>query len=121
MRSRAVPNHSDQHTNPIFGDASHEHFLQDLCDPCPVRVRAHHRRAEQRNAAIFFRTAVVVAPVTPVIAAPVVAAPVVAAPVVTAPVVAAPVVIVPMCRFVAVPVVNAWTGVTYMVSRRVCN
>jgi hypothetical protein len=47
------------------------------------------------NAAVFIRTGVVVTPV-------------------------APVVVVPTCRFVAVPVVNAWTGVTYMVTRRVC-
>jgi hypothetical protein len=91
------------------------------------------------NAAIFFRTRVVVAPVAvapvavaPVVAAPVVAAPVVAAPVVAAPapaaVVAAPVapvvvapVVVPTCRLVSVPVVNAFTGVTYLVPRRVCN
>jgi hypothetical protein len=74
------------------------------------------------NAAVFIRTGVVVAPVVaPVAVAPVAVAPVVAAPVVVAPVVAAPVVVVPVCRFVAVPVVNAWTGVTYMVTRRVCN
>jgi len=100
------------------------------------------------NAAIFFRTRVVVAPVVapvavapvavaPVVAAPVVAAPVAAAPVVAAPapaaVVAAPVVaapvapvvvapvVVPTCRLVSVPVVNAFTGVTYLVPRRVCN
>jgi len=30
-------------------------------------------------------------------------------------------VVVPTCQFVAVPVVNAWTGLTYMVTRRVCN
>jgi hypothetical protein len=77
------------------------------------------------NAAVFIRTGLivaapaVVAPVVPV--APVVAAPVVAAPVVAAPVVAAPIVVIPTCRFVAVPVVNAWTGITYMVTRRVCN
>jgi hypothetical protein len=63
------------------------------------------------NAAIFFRTRVVVAPV----------APVVVAPVVVTPVVAAPVVVLPTCRFVSVPVVNAWTGITYMVTRQVCN
>jgi hypothetical protein len=90
------------------------------------------------DAAVFFRTRVVVAPVVapvavapvaaavvtpaPVVAAPVVAAPIVATPVLaTTPVVAAPVVVVPVCRFVSVPVVNAWTGVTYLVSRRVCN
>jgi hypothetical protein len=62
------------------------------------------------NAAIFIRTGVVVA-------APVVVAPMVpVAPVV----VAAPVVVVPACRIVSVPVVNAWTGVTYLVARRVC-
>ncbi len=61
------------------------------------------------NAAIFFRTGVVVAPT------------VVAAPVIAAPVVVAPVVVVPTCRFVAVPVVNAWTGMTYLVTRRICN
>jgi hypothetical protein len=48
-------------------------------------------------------------------------APVVVAPVVAAPIVAAPVVVMPVCRFVSVPVVNAWTGVTYLVTRRVCN
>jgi hypothetical protein len=63
------------------------------------------------NAAIFFRTRVVVAPV----------APVVLAPVAVTPVVAAPVVVLPTCRFVSVPVVNAWTGITYMVTRQVCN
>jgi pyruvate dehydrogenase E2 component (dihydrolipoamide acetyltransferase) len=73
------------------------------------------------NAAVFFRTRVIVAPVAPVVVAPIVAAPVVAAPVVVAPVVAAPVVVVPICRFVSVPVVNAWTGITYLVTRRVCN
>ncbi len=97
------------------------------------------------HAGIFLRTRVVVAPavvapvavapvaVTPVVAAPVVTAPVVAAPVapvvaapvVAAPVVAAPVAVtpvyVPTCRLVAVPVVNTWTGATYMVTRRVCN
>ncbi len=69
------------------------------------------------NAAIFFRTGVVVAPVAPVVVAPTV----VAAPVIAAPVVVAPVVVVPTCRFVAVPVVNAWTGMTYLVTRRICN
>jgi hypothetical protein len=55
------------------------------------------------NAGVFFyRTAVVV---RPVIAAPVVVAPV----------------YVPTCRFVAIPVVNAFTGFTYMVTRQVCN
>lgn len=74
------------------------------------------------DAAVFFRTRVVVAPVVaPVAVAPVAAAVVTPAPVVAAPVVAAPVVVVPVCRFVSVPVVNAWTGVTYLVSRRVCN
>jgi len=59
---------------------------------------------------------VAVAPVVPVVA------PIVAAPVVVAPVVAAPVAVyVPTCRFVSVPVVNAFTGLTYMVTRRVCN
>jgi len=61
------------------------------------------------NAAIFIRTGVVVAPVA--------FAPVVA----VAPVYAAPVVVMPVCRFVSVPVMNAWTGVTYLVTRRVCN
>jgi hypothetical protein len=66
------------------------------------------------NAGVFFvRTRVVVAPV--------VALPVIAAPVAVAPVVVAPVVYVPTCRFIAVPVVNAYTGWTYMVTRRVCN
>ena len=65
------------------------------------------------NAGVFFyRTAVVV---RPVYADPVVVAPVVAAPVVVAPV------YVPPCNFVSVPVVNAYTGWTYMVTRRVCN
>ena len=36
------------------------------------------------------------------------------------PVVVAPV-YVPTCNFVSVPVVNAYTGWTYMVTRRVCN
>ena len=49
-----------------------------------------------------------------------VVAPVVAAPVVMAPVVVAPV-YVPICRFVSVPFVNAYTGVTYLATRRVCN
>ncbi len=57
------------------------------------------------NAAVFIRTGVYVAPIAPVIVAPV----------------AAPVVVVPICRFVSVPVLNAWTGVTYLVTRRVCN
>jgi len=63
---------------------------------------------------VFFRT---------VVAAPVVAAPVVVAPVVApavAPVVVAPV-YVPTCRIISVPVVNAWTGITYLVPRQVCN
>jgi hypothetical protein len=78
------------------------------------------------DAAVWFRTRVVVAPVVaaPVVVAPVVAAPVVAAPIVAAPVVAtpvvAPVVVVPVCSVVSVPVVNAITGVTYLVPRRVC-
>jgi hypothetical protein len=50
-----------------------------------------------------------------------VVAPVAVAPVAVALVVAAPVVVIPTCRFVSVPVVNAFTGVTYMVTRRVCN
>jgi hypothetical protein len=71
------------------------------------------------NAGVFFvRTRVVVAPV---VALPIVAAPVAVAPVVVAPVAVAPVVYVPTCRFIAVPVVNAYTGWTYMVARRVCN
>ena len=78
------------------------------------------------NAAIFIRTGVVVAPaapvgVSPVVAAPVAVAPVAVAPVMAAPVMAAPVMVVPTCRFVAVPVMNAWTGFTYLVTRRVCN
>jgi hypothetical protein len=73
------------------------------------------------HAAIFIRTGVVVAPVAVAPVAPVIVAPVVAAPVVAAPVIAAPVVVVPTCRFVSVPVMNAWTGVTYLVTRRVCN
>jgi hypothetical protein len=60
---------------------------------------------------IFYRTRVFVAPV---VAAPVVVAPVVAMPVV------APV-YVPTCSLVSVPVVNAYTGFTYLVTRRVCN
>jgi hypothetical protein len=67
---------------------------------------------------IFYRTRVFAAPV---VAAPVVVAPaVVAAPVVVAPVAVAPV-YVPTCNFVSVPVVNAYTGWTTMVTRRVCN
>jgi 2-oxoglutarate dehydrogenase E2 component (dihydrolipoamide succinyltransferase) len=72
------------------------------------------------NAAIFIRTGVVLAP-APMVVSLVVAAPVVVAPVMAAPVVVAPVMVVPTCRFVAVPVMNAWTGFTYMVTRRVCN
>ena len=45
---------------------------------------------------------------------------VVAAPVAVAPVVVAPV-YVPTCTIVSVPFVNAFTGVTYLVPRRVCN
>jgi hypothetical protein len=37
-----------------------------------------------------------------------------------APVVVAPV-YVPTCTIVSVPFVNAYTGVTYLVPRRVCN
>jgi hypothetical protein len=87
--------------------------------------------ATSADAAIWVRTRVVVhpvvaapvvvAPVAPVVAAPVAVAPVVAAPVVTAPVVAAPIVVAPVCNLVSVPVVNAFTGVTYFVTRRVCN
>jgi hypothetical protein len=45
-----------------------------------------------------------------------------AAPVVVAPVVVAPAAVyVPTCRFVSMPFVNAYTGWTYMVTRRVCN
>ena len=79
------------------------------------------------NAAIFIRSRVIVAPlvapvaIAPVAIAPVAIAPVAIAPVAIAPVVAAPVVVIPTCRFVSVPVVNAFTGVTYMVTRRVCN
>jgi hypothetical protein len=72
--------------------------------------------ATSADAAIWIRSRVVV---TPVIAAPVVVAPV--APVVAAPVVAAPVVVVPVCTVVSVPVMNAFTGITYLVPRRVCN
>jgi len=57
----------------------------------------------------------------PVVAAPVaVVAPVAVAPVMTVPVVVAPV-YVPTCTIVSVPFVNAFTGVTYLVPRRVCN
>jgi hypothetical protein len=82
--------------------------------------------ATSADAAIWVHTRVVVRPVVaaPVVVAPVapvVAAPVVAAPVVTAPVVAAPIVVAPVCNVVSVPVVNAFTGVTYLVPRRVCN
>ena len=64
------------------------------------------------NAAVFIRTRVWVAPVvTPVVAV---------ASVAVAPVVVAPV-YVPTCTMVSVPFVNAWTGVTYLVPRRVCN
>jgi hypothetical protein len=63
------------------------------------------------NAGVFvYRTRVI----APVVVAPVVA-PVVAAPVVVAPV------YVPTCTIVSVPFVNAYTGVTYLVPRRVCN
>jgi hypothetical protein len=66
------------------------------------------------NARVFFYGPRFV--VAPVVAAPVMVAPaVVAAPVVVAPV------YVPTCNFVSVPVVNAYTGWTYMVTRRVCN
>jgi hypothetical protein len=65
------------------------------------------------DAAVFIRTRVWVAPVvTPVVAV----TPVMA----VAPVVVAPV-YVPTCTMVSVPFVNAWTGVTYLVPRRVCN
>jgi hypothetical protein len=93
--------------------------------------------ATSADAAIWVRSRVVVKPVVvapvvapvvaapvvaaPVVVAPVVPAPVVAAPVVAAPLVAAPVVVVPVCHVVSVPVVNALTGVTYLVPRRVCN
>jgi hypothetical protein len=95
--------------------------------------------AANAEVVIIRRPHVIVRPViaVPVVAAPVVAAPVVAAPVVAAPVavtpvapvvvapvVTAPVVVpvyVPTCRFVTVPVMNALTGLTYMVTRRVCN
>jgi hypothetical protein len=86
------------------------------------------------NAGVFFyRTRIVVAPVVaapvivapvgvaPIAVAPVIAAPVAVAPVAMAPVAVAPVVYVPTCRFVSVPVVNAFTGYTYLVTRRVCN
>jgi hypothetical protein len=75
------------------------------------------------NAQIILHRARVI--VRPVVAVPVVVAPVAVArvaPVVAAPVVAvAPVVYVPTCRLVTVPFVNAVTGLTYMVTRRVCN
>jgi hypothetical protein len=90
--------------------------------------------AANAEVVIIRRPHVIVRPVVavPVVAAPIVAAPVVVAPaavtpvatVVVAPVVAAPVVVpvyVPTCRFVTVPVMNALTGLTYMVTRRVCN
>jgi hypothetical protein len=86
--------------------------------------------ATSADAAIWIRSRLVVAPVVaPVIVAPVVAAPVVAAPVapvvatpvIATPVIAAPVVVVPVCTVVSVPVVNAFTGWTYLVPRRVCN
>jgi hypothetical protein len=89
--------------------------------------------ATSADAAIWVRSRVVVRPVVaaPVVVAPIVAAPVVAAPIaatpvavapiVAAPVIAAPVVVAPVCSVVSVPVVNALTGVTYMVPRRVCN
>jgi hypothetical protein len=61
------------------------------------------------NAGVFFyRTRVVVSPI-------------VVAPVVVAPAVVVAPVYVPTCSFVSVPVVNAFTGWTYMVTRRVCN
>ena len=71
------------------------------------------------NARVFFYGPRFV--VAPVVAAPVVVAPaVVATPVVVAPVAVTPV-YVPTCNFLAVPVVNAYTGWTTMVTRRVCN
>jgi hypothetical protein len=83
--------------------------------------------ATSADAAIWVRSRVVVRPVVaaPVVVAPmtvpVVATAVVPAPVVVAPVVAAAVVVAPVCSLVSVPVVNALTGVTYLVPRRVCN
>ena len=79
--------------------------------------------ATSADAAIWVRSRVVVRPVVaaPVVAAPIAATPVAVAPIVAAPVIAAPVVVAPVCSVVSVPVVNALTGVTYMVPRRVCN
>jgi hypothetical protein len=68
--------------------------------------------ASSADAAIWVRSRLVV---TPIIAAPVIVAPV------TVPVVAAPVVVAPVCSVVSVPVVHAFTGLTYLVPRRVCN
>jgi hypothetical protein len=75
------------------------------------------------NAGVFFFRTRVVVPVvaTPVVVAPIAVAPVVAAPIAVAPVAVAPVVYVPTCRFISIPVMNAFTGYTYVVTRRVCN
>ena len=73
------------------------------------------------NAGIFIRTGFFVTPVA--VVAPVAVAPVVATPVAVAPVAIAPVVqvYVPTCRFVSIPVVNPYTGWTFLATRRVCN
>jgi hypothetical protein len=62
------------------------------------------------NAAVIFRSRLVVTTPVAVVAPVVVAAPVAVAPV-----------YVPTCRFVSVPVMNAYTGLIYMVTRQVCN
>jgi hypothetical protein len=66
--------------------------------------------ATSADAAIWVRSRLVV---TPIIAAPVIVAPVT--------VVAAPIVVAPVCTVVSVPVLNAFTGLTYLVPRQVCN
>ena len=79
-----------------------------------VAVLAAAAMSSANARVVFYQTAVV----TPVaVAAPVLAAPLVA---VAPPVVVAPV-YVPTCRLVSVPFVNALTGVTYFVPRRICN
>lgn len=77
--------------------------------------------ASTANAAIWVRSRIVVrAPLVVPVVAPVVITPVVAAAAVATPVVLAPVVVAPVCAIVSVPFVNAYTGVTYLVPRRVC-
>jgi hypothetical protein len=115
----AEPTAARANTQPFFlgGDNEKEAYVRS-----DLGSGSDHRRCNEHGPwGIFFRTRVVVAPavVAPVAVAPVAVTPVVAAPVVAAPVAVAPV-YVPTCRLVAVPVVNTWTGATYMVTRRVC-